>query len=101
MDGWKVWLYEPLLLALELFSVVPFPFLVLPWEAPFSGLSFLLQCMGRMAGMAVEMMGSVTVLTEGDGRQQEAKAGDREVQRVSRGWRQRSSRVGGGGPWPL
>lgn len=37
MGGSEVWLYEPLLLALELFSVMTFPYLVLPWEAPFSG----------------------------------------------------------------
>lgn len=35
----KVWLYEPLLLALELSSGMTFPSLVLPWEVPFSGFS--------------------------------------------------------------
>ena len=78
-----MWLYEPLLLALELFAVVPFSFLVLPWEAPFSGFSLFFSS-APMAGMLIEMTGSARVLIKGDGRQQEAKASDQKVQRVSR-----------------
>lgn len=50
--------------------------------------------------MLVEVTQSVRVLIKGEGRQQEAKASEQEVQRMSRGVGQGASR-GKGRPWPV